>query len=328
MWIAGGICAIGTLYLGYKFVMDPLFIESIWSKNPTIVETGATPPMDPGPSNGPGTIAAAATSQVDPSTNQGIIRKVASAYSIVKYKLNPINWVTPTHENQRQFEAFMVVQNDMARSNPNYYPFTEYNPCDSWLKRLRIRWLGETTAEAIARTKAIAYASTWYDEIKVKGTGLEAATSVVNTTTNSPLLPGLGLPLPKPLTSGHTIWSAASSGANSPSVGALGLPLVDSPLNPTTTFPQPMPTVTTTATMLSKAGSVPQVAASDTVWTVNQTLDAEAGTTSLIERRAALEPFTHLKDPDRVPLNHESIPGGMDSPDLSSNRIPLESSID
>jgi len=200
LWIAGGICAIGTLYLGYKLVMDPLFIESIWSKNPTIVETGATPPMDPGPSNGPGTIAAAASTQVDPSTSQGIIRKVVNTYSTVKYKLNPINWVTPTHENQRQFEAFMAVQNDMARSNPKFYPFTEYNPCDSFLKRLRIRWLGETTAEAITRTKAIAYASTWYDEIIVGGKGIEAATSAaastINSTTNSPLLPGLSVPFP------------------------------------------------------------------------------------------------------------------------------------
>jgi hypothetical protein len=213
MWIAGGICAIGTLYLGYKLTMDPLFIESIWSKNPTIVETGATPPMDPGPSNGPGTIAAAASTQVDP---QGIIRKVANIYHKTIYKLNPINWITPAHETQREFNAFLGMQNDIVRAENTLYPFTDNNPYDSWLKRLRIRWLGETTAEILERKRLIAFAHSDYEQIRVKGgeVAASAVNSTVNSTTNSPLLPGLGLPLPKPLTSGHVIWSATSSNAN------------------------------------------------------------------------------------------------------------------
>jgi hypothetical protein len=225
------------------------------------------------------------------------------------------------------------MQNDIVRAENTLYPFTDNNPYDSWLKRLRIRWLGETTAEILERKRLIAFAHSDYEQIRVKG--IEAATSVVNSTvnstTNSPLLPGLGLPLPKPLTSGHVVWSATSSNANSPSIAAVGLPAVESTLKPTLLSPFP----TATEISLSKAPSVPTpgLVASENAWDVSSNLPDSSTNraTSYASRIAKLVQRRRIEDSpelDTRSLDYDGTPLDVPSLDTNANRIPLESSID
>lgn len=325
IYIAGGICAIGTLYLGYKLVMDPSILID-WFKSKS-VETGAgvaIPPMDPGPSNGPGTaVAAAAVNQVDPSSNPSIISKVVNVYSTVKYKLNPINWVTPSHETQRKYQEFIGNQFLIAHANDQLYPFTDNNPYDTWLKRLRVRWLGETTSEILERTRLIKLAHSDYEQIRVKGEEIasvaSAAGSKVATAANSPLLQSLGitLPLPEGLTSGDTIWSTTSSRAGSPSMAAVGLPSSESPLNPITTFTKP---TTSAALQLSKVPPTPDVIGTGDAWIKNSPKPG-----SMMSRMAEMALRREAWSAD-----NSTIVGELDATPIveNLNRIPVERSVD
>jgi hypothetical protein len=324
MYIAGGICAIGTLYLGYKVVMDPSILID-WFKSKT-VETGAaaTPPLDPGPSTGPGTIAAAAVNQVDPSTNQSIISKVVNVYHKTVYRLNPINWIAPSHETQRKFQEFLGTQFSMTHANDNFYPFTDNNPYDSWLKRLRVRWLGETSAELLERNRLIRIAHHEYEQIRVKPESLVSAGSKVATAANSPILQSLGisLPLPEGLTSGERIWSTTSSKAGSPSIATVGLPLEESPINPITTFTKP---TTSTVIQLSKVPPTPDVIGTGDAWIKNSPKSGSmlSRAAEMAQRREAWsqDNSTIVGELDATPTNVTPVVENL-------NVIPVESSVD
>jgi hypothetical protein len=44
-----------------------------------------------------------------------------------------------------------MTQQATTERLPKLYPYTEVNPFDSWFKRMRLYYLGETTAEMLGR---------------------------------------------------------------------------------------------------------------------------------------------------------------------------------
>src|ERR1700693_1958784 len=66
--------------------------------------------------------------------------------------LNPLSWIPTASEYQAQYDAF-VVQQESIHYNSNFYPFTNNNPYDSWIKKLRIGYFGESTLEFESRTR-------------------------------------------------------------------------------------------------------------------------------------------------------------------------------
>ena len=264
LWVAGGVITIGTIYLGYKVIMEPSILLDWFKSTPKIVETGATPPTvsdAAGSSTGPGTMLAAGQ---DPERSLGIGTRIVNMYHKTIYNINPLHWFATTREAQDQFNTFMDVQNDMTRSNRTLYPFTENNPCDSYLKRLRIRWLGETSSEITSRIKAIAAADSEYESIRVG----KAASSVSEL---SPISSWSGLLGPRPLTlpesSIQKVWSAT----NSPGVSEVGLPATDSPLNPGAVFGAKL---SSTSIALSKVPATPEVLSTTKEWITNTPSEA------------------------------------------------------
>jgi|ERR1700712_1594488 len=149
LYIAGGVITIGGLYFGYKFIMDPTFVQDWFGKNPTITNTKATPPTDPGieltdargvagSSTGPGTLA---------SGVKDFSRGIVNVMNKTVYNLNPLHWFASSKDLTAQFKSYMSIQSDAHHANYKYFPYTEHYPHDSWFKKLRIGLIGETKAE-------------------------------------------------------------------------------------------------------------------------------------------------------------------------------------
>src|SRR6266403_322785 len=142
LWIGGILGTLVFVYYGYKLIVDPGFLESVRK---------STPPTSPG--NGPDINLNDTIINSDP--NSGIINSMLS----ITNKLNPLNWFTSASEMNKSAENFLERQNSIHTNDLRYYPFTDNNPYDSYLKQLRISWLGETTYELSnrLRDKALAY---------------------------------------------------------------------------------------------------------------------------------------------------------------------------
>jgi hypothetical protein len=204
LWIAGGIITIGTVYLGYKIYSDPSILTSIFlaSNNPDINVTNPTPPQ-PGSSTGPGTPYAGDGEDIALNGNYTspyalVSKNVVNIYKFTINKLNPFNWFVSVSETESQLRTFMDIQNDYNRSNRTLYPFTNNNPYDSWLKRLRMSWFGETRTEFTERNFFIEHADRVYNELKLVGKGKSVEKITSGWTTPTPLISTIGLPLPQP----------------------------------------------------------------------------------------------------------------------------------
>lgn len=178
-WIIGGVCTVGAVYVCYQSWYDPFYLYNIIKGIPSFSLTGATPPTDVddirlGPPSSIGPYVVEKTpSLID--KGKSVSKGFVSVYSYITNKLNPFNWVTSASETRDQFRLFMGVQNDIARADRNYYPFTENNPFNSWFKKLRIHYFGETATELIERLNAKEFAEGVYNEIRV-GKGTEIIT--------------------------------------------------------------------------------------------------------------------------------------------------------
>src|SRR6201992_3749684 len=208
LWIGGSIVGVGVAYLGYKLFTDPMFFHSILGSKPTITHTGPTPPINPADNleYSPDTTPTGSTSRLGEAF-AFISGSVINSYKTVVYKLNPFNWVLSSSEAANQFDRFMETQNNMNTANRKLYPFTSDNPYNSWFKKLRIHYLGETPVEITERISAINYADRVYDHIikvqDLKGKGVDRGAS----------------------TNGLTIWSNKTTPVTSPALSSIGLPL-------------------------------------------------------------------------------------------------------
>jgi len=204
LWIGGSIVGIGVAYLGYKLFTDPMYFHSILGTKPTITHTGPTPPINPADNLEFSPESSGSTTPTGSRIGDAFIF-INNSYKTVINKLNPFNWVLGSSEAASQFERFMDTQNNMNTANRRLYPFTSDNPYDSWLKKLRIHYLGETPIEITERISAINYADRVYDHIikvqDLKGKAVDRGGLTIwsNKTTpvSSPALASLGLPLPE-----------------------------------------------------------------------------------------------------------------------------------
>ena len=193
LWIGGILCTIGGLYFGYKFIIDPLFIDNINNSGTSTVKPSPTSPTDPsgGASGGDAS---------NPILN-GIFNVTRYVNNGIK-KLNPMYWFMSSSDTSSQIQAFIDNQNSIHRSDMRFYPFTNINPYDSWITRMRIHWLGETTFELTNRMNARQIALSGIDNILN-----------YNKNTESPLL-GSGTLTP---------LYGIKSGFSTPRIGTVGL---------------------------------------------------------------------------------------------------------
>jgi hypothetical protein len=136
-----GAAIVGVLYFGYKFVIDPLFINDLGTTNPT--SQGGNIPDTTGDdvSRGAGAIALGVT--------KSIVKGISSGLK----KLNPAYWFINSSDNAEEVISFLARQADAEARYTKLYPYTEVNPFDSWLKRMIIYYLGETTSELLGRER-------------------------------------------------------------------------------------------------------------------------------------------------------------------------------
>jgi hypothetical protein len=65
--------------------------------------------------------------------------------------LNPFNWFLASSEANAQLSSFMGKQSVLTTQDNRFYPFTHFNPHDSWWTRMRIHYFGESVAENLQR---------------------------------------------------------------------------------------------------------------------------------------------------------------------------------
>jgi hypothetical protein len=139
-YLLGTALVLGGLYAGYKFLIDPLFVESLPSSNPgnnpgnipRTVVTGSSPEGSITPTY----------SEVVSSGTKSIVMFMSNQVR----KLNPTYWFWSAEDLSNQRNVFLSNQGT-ENFNNRLYPFTSNNPYDSWFKKLRIHYLGETISE-------------------------------------------------------------------------------------------------------------------------------------------------------------------------------------
>jgi len=162
LWIggilAGGAVTIGTVFILYKFIQDPLFIANwgnVEGRAGTDVANAA---------------AANLRTTVTPATPEGaveeslafkITRKVVRGVFRGVRKLNPSYWFLTSTDTAEQAREFLTQQATTNRLE-DLYPYTQVNPHDSWIRRMRLYYLGETSAEIIDRKSL---AKSWINEM-------------------------------------------------------------------------------------------------------------------------------------------------------------------
>jgi len=206
LWIGGIICSVGVLYTGYKFLTDPAFLINHLNMPDA---TGPTNPnVGPGYAADPNVGAAqpdiSLTERLsDFSKNivaggQSVITKTSR---VIRNNLNPFTWFISSAaepETNAQLQSFIDRQNNLVTSDIRLYPFTEYNPHDSWLTKLRISWLGETSYEISNRLRAKALALSEMELLRTNispaSSGSGSLTPVRGMSVTGFLTPGFGTP--------------------------------------------------------------------------------------------------------------------------------------
>jgi hypothetical protein len=143
-WIIG---IVSVAFIGYKFIIDPLFIENLPSypsgpKGKGIdIPSPDTPTQTnfiPQPPKNMFSLLSWAAWKAGSSTLTGI------------KMLNPLYWIPLSTDTTAAIERFM--DNQISENYDNrFYPFTEVNPFDPWYTKLRIHLLGETNFELTSR---------------------------------------------------------------------------------------------------------------------------------------------------------------------------------
>jgi hypothetical protein len=137
LWIIG---IVSVAFIGYKFIIDPLFVESLpsYPSGPKGKGVEIPSPDTPTPSN---------------FTNTPFHSKIFSSISWLggsTFKglkmLNPLYWLPNSSDIATASEAFMNHQVSQNYDN-RYYPFTEVHPYNPWYTKLRLYLLGETSYE-------------------------------------------------------------------------------------------------------------------------------------------------------------------------------------
>lgn len=88
-----------------------------------------------------------AEGSINLNATKSIVKGISKGFK----KLNPSYWFLTSSDNSAEVAAFIDNQKSVNYMK-EYYPFTKVNPYDSWLRRMRLSWLGETTAEIENRT--------------------------------------------------------------------------------------------------------------------------------------------------------------------------------
>lgn len=138
-------------------------------------------------------------------------------------KLNPLNWFPSSADRSAQAAAFNIAQTT-HQCDRAFYPFTEVNPYDSWIKRLRISWLGETSFEKAVRYNERAYA--WHKIIPYAPVGTHVPVMPSGGVTPTIGTIGLGLNTFNADSSFNYVASKFSSVTNTPTIVPTALPSV------------------------------------------------------------------------------------------------------
>ena len=145
--VLGGVVVVGTVYVVYKFIQDPSFVLFLGNSEGTAT-TDVSNAMN---ANLRTTITPASPEDVSEGSSVFAITKllVRGVGNGLK-NLNPAYWFLTSTDNSGQLKEFMSQQ-ATTKKLESFYPYTNINPYDSWIKRMRISWLGETTAEITGR---------------------------------------------------------------------------------------------------------------------------------------------------------------------------------
>jgi len=185
------------VYLGYKLVIDPLFIESLDIKGKGVDRSisGAAPTVTVASPEGSITPSGSGNGELsDGSTAFHGIRSTLKSIKNELNKLNPSYWFLTS--NSEEFNSFIDYQKS-NNYNRNLYPHSKFNPYDNWVKRMRIYYFGETVLEKTERRVLK------YDILNSFGPitmGQALTVSSANTPQLSPI--GLNLTLMQGLTQG------------------------------------------------------------------------------------------------------------------------------
>lgn len=173
-WILTAALTVGVVYVGVQSYYEPMYLFNLFKSSvPTTTVTGPTPPLDPG--SLPTAAAVAGGSDITLDNSSNITQKTVDFFRKVKKGLNPFNYLASASDAQSQFKVLMEVQNDYNRADRSLYPFTTHNPLDSWFKRLRLHYYGETGQEFVERRQFMEYADRIYDSLKIdKGKMIES----------------------------------------------------------------------------------------------------------------------------------------------------------
>jgi hypothetical protein len=190
LWIGGIAITVGVLYLGYQFVANPTYILDLFKSTPSINTQGPTPPADPSSSNLPPVSPDISLRGRIGDSITGFSKSLVNTYKSTLNMLNPFTYLVPTSELQSQINLFMEVQSDYNRADRNLYPFTDVNPFDSYFKKFRLHYFGESSQEFIERTQLRMYADRIYESLKIsKGKAIEiGGATPIFSSVNSPII--------------------------------------------------------------------------------------------------------------------------------------------
>jgi hypothetical protein len=150
LWIVG---IAGVAFIGYKFIIDPLFIESLGRGNTLPREVNVPQPPNVNP-NITVTPASSASGSPDTATTANLLSSGKKLLGVIMNPvklLNPFYWLpTTSNDVPSTVEGFMQQQASYNFNN-KLYPFTPDHPFDSLYHKLRLRWLGETHFEESVR---------------------------------------------------------------------------------------------------------------------------------------------------------------------------------
>ncbi len=225
--LGGGLACVGVLYIGIKIIMDPLLINDLpligkWFRTPLDqASTNVTPTQE--------TVGGAPDLGEGSSTLSSIGTAVLGGLK----KLNPATWFMSSVDYDNSVAAFTHAQSNVGY-NPNHYPFTRFNPYDSWIRRMRISWLGETTLEE--STRHAIRSGIWSDvmpDLDITTTLLPPSSSISSSLTATPNIGtvGLGLNLTNMDVGFMNVASKFSSVSNTPTQLPVALPEMTNAFN-------------------------------------------------------------------------------------------------
>jgi len=217
------------VYLGYKIIIDPLFVDSIGRD--------VTDPRGPnvaGPSNNPDITITDDRSDVGKTIGtffKSTIKETTRIYGRIRYGINPFNWFiagSDTGLNTHGFKNFMERQNVMETAERKLYPFTTLNPYLPWYDQLRINLFGESVFENLKRFKAMEYADRVANTLSVsKGKFKEVVGGTPNMWAETAASTNFATPIPRGVWADQLqVYSKLKSIPSTPTMIPTSLPVV------------------------------------------------------------------------------------------------------